>query len=226
VSARCFSARPVLIEVKPGAAVPIGLLSVAFALSSGSGTSSSLVASAAVVGGVGGALSLLLHELGHVVAARRLDGVRPVRVSLLWIGAGTTFEGAYRGGRDQALVAAGGPAASLAFGLSLLLASLLPLPRPLQLGLFGLALLNGAIALVSLLPMHPLDGHKVLVGALWRACGSEQRARSSLRRLARAGLPVEAVASALLFAEKPFLGVVVVGCAVPVLAQRALVSRA
>src|SRR5207247_8140213 len=95
--------QPVPIVLGKGSAVPVAMLAALFALNS-SGARASLVLGAAVVGGIGGALSLIVHELGHVRAAQRLDGVRPVRVSLVWMGAGTHFEGAYRSGRDQARV--------------------------------------------------------------------------------------------------------------------------
>src|SRR5581483_2955548 len=129
--------RPVPIVVTPGALAPIAMLAIGFAVySARAGTL--LVLGALALGGLGGAVSLTVHER----AARRLAGVRPVRVSLLWVGAGTQFEGAYRSGRDQAKVALAGPAASLALALALLVAAVFPLPHHLQLGLFGLALLN------------------------------------------------------------------------------------
>jgi Zn-dependent protease len=197
--------QPVPIVLGKGSVVPVVMLAALFALYS-SGARGSLVLGAALLGGIGGAVSLIVHELGHVRAAQRLDGVRPVRISLIWMGAGTHFEGAYRSGRDQARVAIGGPAASLAFAVPLVVSAFLPIPRPLALGLFGLAILNVAIALVSLLPVHPLDGHKLLVGLIWRLVGSERRARAILRRVGKAWLGVEAVGCAALIFEKPLLG--------------------
>src|SRR5437773_9060279 len=108
--------RPVPIVVSRSSLVPIGLLAALFALYS-SGAPTLLVLGAAALGGLGGAASLIVHELGHIGAARRLTGVKPVRLSLLWFGAGTRFEGAYRSGRDQATVAIAGPAASLALAV-------------------------------------------------------------------------------------------------------------
>ena len=102
--------RPVPIVVGKGSLVPVMMLAALFAVYS-SGVRPSLLLGAAVLGGVGGAVSLVVHELGHVRAAQRLEGVTPVRISLIWMGAGTHFEGAYRNGRDQARVAIAGPAA-------------------------------------------------------------------------------------------------------------------
>jgi len=196
---------PVPIAVSKGSLVPLSLLAAVFALFT-SGAPTLLVLGAAALGGLGGAASLIVHELGHVGAARRLMGVKPVRLSLLWFGAGTRFEGAYRSGRDQATVAIAGPAASLALAVLLVASALLPIPRPLALGLFGLAVLNGAIAFVSLLPVQPLDGHNLLVGLLWRIAGSEPQAQTSLRRAGKALLGLEAVGCAALMIEKPLSG--------------------
>jgi Zn-dependent protease len=215
---------PVPIAVGKGSLVPLSLLAVVFALFN-SGAPTLLVLGAAALGGLGGAASLIVHELGHVGAARRLKGVKPVRVSLLWFGAGTRFEGAYRSGRDQARVAIGGPAASLALAVVLLASALLPMPRPLALGLFGLAFLNGAIAVVSLLPVQPLDGHNLLVGLLWRLAGSEQKARTSLRRVGRALLGLEAVGCAALMIEKPLSGSCVLAVAAALYLQKQLTAR-
>jgi Zn-dependent protease len=178
------------------------LLAVVFALLS-SGAPMLLVLGAAALGGLGGAASLIVHELGHVGAARRLTGVKPVRISLLWFGAGTSFEGAYRCGRDQARVAIAGPAASLAFAVPLVASALLPSPRPVQFAIFGLALLNVAIAVVSLLPVYPLDGHKLVVGVLWRVSGSEQRATAIACRTGKGWLALGGIGCAVLAVERP-----------------------
>jgi Zn-dependent protease len=216
--------RPVPIVLGKGSLVPVVLLAALFAVYS-SGAQTGLLLGAAVLGGVGGAVSLIVHELGHVRAAQRLKGVRPVRISLVWMGAGTHFEGAYRSGRDQARVAIAGPAASLAFAVLLVVSALLPMPRPVALGLFGLAFLNVAIALVSLLPVHPLDGHKLLVGLLWRVVGSEGRARTILRRAGKAWLGVEVVGCAVLIVENPLFGSCVLAIGVSLYVQKQLSSR-
>jgi Zn-dependent protease len=122
------------------------------------------------------------------------------------MGAGTKFEGAYRSGRDQARVALAGPGASLVLAAVLMLAALMPMPRPLQLGLFGLSLLNAGIAVVSLLPVYPLDGHKLAVGLLWRALGSERKARAVLHRVGRLSISLEVLGCLVLLVEEPLLG--------------------
>ena len=217
--------RPVLIVASKGSLVPMAMLAALFALYS-SGASALLVLGAAVLGGIGGLGSLIVHELGHVRAARRLKGVRAVRVSLLWLGAGTKFEGAYSNGRDQARVALAGPAASFGLAVVLFVAAFTPIvPRPAQYGVFGLALLNLTIAVVSLIPVHPLDGHKVLVALFWRLFGSERRARSILRRAGKAWLLVEGVACAVLVVERPLFGGCVLAVGFAIYVQKWLTVR-
>jgi Zn-dependent protease len=148
-----------------------------------------------------------------------------VRISLLWVGAGTKFEGAYRSGRDQARVALAGPAASCAFAAVLLTIALMPIPRPVQLGIFGLAILNLAIGIFSLLPVYPLDGHKLLVGLLWRRSRSEGQAKAILRRAGGVWLAVEGIACVVLVIEKPALGGIVLASGALLLLQRRLSAR-
>jgi Zn-dependent protease len=200
------------------------MLAALFVLYS-SGANTLLLFGAAGLGGLGGAVSLVVHELGHVRAARRIKGIKAVGVSLVWLGAGTRFEGAYRSGRDQARVAIAGPAASFAFAVLLLVSAFMPMPRPLQYGLFGLALLNFAIAAVSLLPVYPLDGHKLLVGLLWRVTSSERRARTIVRRAGKTWLAVEGVGCVALTVERPMLGCWVLALGAAMYLQKRLGAR-
>jgi Zn-dependent protease len=200
------------------------MLAAAFALVD-SGAPMLLALAAAALGGLGGAASLIVHELGHVRAARRLTGVEPVRISLQWFGAGTRFEGAYRSGRDQARVAIAGPAASLAFAVPLAASALLPSPRTVQLAIFGLALLNVAIAAVSLVPVYPLDGHKLALGVLWRVSGSERRATTIVSRAGKGGLALEGIGCAVLAIERPLFAALAVTLAAVLYVQRYLTRR-
>src|SRR5205085_5687197 len=101
----------------------------------------------------------------------------------------------------------------------------MPMPRPLQYGLFGLALLNVAIAVVSLLPVYPLDGHKLLVGVAWRVLGSERRARAIIRRAGRAWLALEALGCVVLAVERPVIGALAFAAGAAVCGQKYLAAR-
>jgi Zn-dependent protease len=102
----------------------------------------------------------------------------------------------------------------------------LPVGVPLRSTLFLLASLNVAIALFSLLPMDPLDGHKVLVGVLWSVVDSELRARQILRGVGRFTIAVDLVSAGLLALDRPVAGTLVAGAAAVFLIQRHLLRLA
>ena len=181
---------------------------------------------AAALGWFGGTASLLIHELGHVRAASRVDGIRGAGVTLIWLGAATNLDGAYESGRDQTKVALAGPRAS--FGLAIMLtvaAVLLPIPLALKELILALALFNVALAAFNLVPTNPLDGHKIIVGLLWSATGSEERARRLIRRAGYAWLSLELATSALLLVEKPVLGFAIAAVAALFYAQKRFLRR-
>ncbi|HYX87989.1 MAG TPA: hypothetical protein VE753_01335 [Gaiellaceae bacterium] len=215
---------PVPIVVTRGALVPGAVFALLFVAFSGLKSPSGLVAFAAL-GCVGGVLSLIVHELGHVSIARRLSGVRPERISLIALGAATHLTGSYRSGRDQVRMAIGGPQASLAFALALAVPVFLPAPFWLRLGALALALLNVLIAVLSLLPVHPLDGHKLIVGLVWWAVGSEAKARRIVTRIGFTVLAVDVSVFVLLLATRPLLGVTVAALAGAAFAQKRFLGR-
>jgi Zn-dependent protease len=214
---------PLPIVVSRGAAVPGCMLGLIFALCSMHARPVVIVAAAAL-GAIGGTLSLIVHELGHVSASRRLRGLDASRVSLIWMGAATHFEGKYRTGREQARVALGGPVASLVFAVLLMACMAIPMPHDLKYGAFALSLLNVAIAFMMLLPVHPLDGHKVVVGVFWAITGSESRARGIVRRVGFTLLAFDVCGTGYLLAERPLIGAIVVLLGAGALAQRRLVG--
>jgi Zn-dependent protease len=202
--------------------VPIGVFALIFVAFSG-GSKPSVLAAAALLGGVGGIVSLIVHELGHVCVAKRLAGVRPEKVSVMSLGAAAHLEGSYRNGREQARIALGGPGASFAFALALAVPIFLPAPTGLKVGALGLALLNLGIGGLSLLPVHPLDGHKVVVGLVWWAVGSEERARRIIKRVGTGLLAVDLSFAVLLLAERPVIGATVIAVAAVANGQKRLV---
>lgn len=212
------------VRLSRGSLLPMAVVAglfIAYTEAAGRGSITSL-ATAAAFGAAGCLVSLLVHELGHVRAAHRAAGVRVVRVVMMALGGATQLEGAYRTGRDQARVAAAGPAASIALAIVFLGSLALPLPLPAEWSLFLLAGLNVLLALVALLPVHPFDGHKVLVGIVWTFVRSETRARKVVRR---AGIVLgcgDAAATCVLLAERPLLGLGVVALAASFLVERQL----
>ncbi len=215
---------PVRLSIGRGAFGPVLLLGALFAWVGARGGFP--VATAAVLGAVGGTASLLVHELGHVRAARKPAGVRPVGVSLTWLGAATRLEGEYASGGEQARVAIAGPTASFAVALLLTL-SLYVLP--ISLGLKALVLLlaffNVAIGVLNLIPASPLDGYKLIVGLLWSRLGSEAAARRLVRRVALTVTALEVPGAAVLTVEKPLLGVAVIALTAGHFGQKVLAAR-
>jgi Zn-dependent protease len=138
-------------------------------------------------------LSVLLHELGHVVVARRF-GI-PVRGIRLFV-----FGGVAELGREprkpshEILVAIGGPVVTLLLivlynaGLTLIVAGTavgwdvsegmlrlqggtLPAAGSAAL-LFYLGWINTAVLVFNLVPAFPLDGGRVLRGIIWSVTGN------------------------------------------------------
>ena len=115
-------------------------------------------------------LSIVFHEMAHSLVARHY-GI-PIRGITLFIFGGVaelTEEPAHP--RDELLMAAAGPAASILLAACLfLLSSVIPAwngPGSIVGVLSYLALINGVLALFNLVPAFPLDGGRVFRAALW-----------------------------------------------------------
>ncbi len=118
---------------------------------------------AAVFGGVV-FVSILVHELGHGVMARRLRV--PVGAITLYALGGYVTHAATTPGR-QLLVSLAGPGAGLVLGFAgLALHFLVPDHRVLQVVLNSSHLVNIGWSLFNLLPLYPLDGGRALSAIL------------------------------------------------------------
>jgi Zn-dependent protease len=129
--------------------------------------------------------SLLAHELGHAVVARRA-GLRVRGITLWLLGGVAQLEDEPASPGDDLKVAIVGPAVSLALavGFGLTAFGLAALGGP-ALGVavaVSLAVSNTALALFNLLPAAPLDGGRVLRGLLWRRHGNRVRAAVTATR--------------------------------------------
>jgi Zn-dependent protease len=119
--------------------------------------------------------SVLLHELGHAVTARRLGiGVRGITLEIL--GGYTEMERDAPSPRVELLVALAGPAVSLVLGVTAAAAAvLLPAGTAAYQVVFLVALANIIVAFFNVLPGLPLDGGRALRAAVWAASGSQLR---------------------------------------------------
>ncbi len=112
-------------------------------------------------------LSVLLHELGHAVTARRF-GIRVRGITLELLGGYTEMEGDAPRPGVELLVSLAGPAVSLVLGLGAGAAALV-LPDntvPGQIA-FQLAAANILVAIFNVLPGLPLDGGRALRAVVW-----------------------------------------------------------
>lgn len=130
--------------------------------------------------------SVLLHELGHSLVARRL-GV-PIRgITLHLLGGAAVMERHPERPREELWIAAAGPAVSLALGLlGLAVLALSGLPWDPRGAGFGalvpyFAFLNLAMAIFNLIPALPMDGGRILRAYLSPRYGDLRATRTAAR---------------------------------------------
>lgn len=111
--------------------------------------------------------SVLLHELGHALTARRYGiGVRGITLELL--GGYTEMDRDAPTPKVDLLVSLAGPAVSAVLGVLAVAATLALPPGTVAHQLaFQLALSNVIVALFNILPGLPLDGGRALRAAVW-----------------------------------------------------------
>jgi Zn-dependent protease/CBS domain-containing protein len=125
----------------------------------------------AVVAAVVFFVSLLLHELGHALQARR-EGMEIEGITLWLFGGVAKFKGMFPTAGAEFRIAVAGPLVSLVLGLVFaLLAWALRMTPSVDGVLFWLGYINLTLLLFNLLPALPLDGGRVLRSALWHFRG-------------------------------------------------------
>jgi Zn-dependent protease len=120
--------------------------------------------------------SVLLHELGHAMTARRYGiGVRGITLELL--GGWTEMDRDAPHPRADALVSLAGPAVSLVIGsVATVFALLLPERTVAGEIAFQLAASNIIVAVFNVLPGLPLDGGRALRALVWAMVKDRNRA--------------------------------------------------
>jgi Zn-dependent protease len=115
--------------------------------------------------------SVLAHELGHCLMAQRL-GLPVRRVRLFLLGGESELVRPPTRPREDALIAAAGPALSIVVALLAALGVWVAEPRSVTwLLALELAVANAAIAVFNLLPGLPLDGGQLLRAGVWLVTG-------------------------------------------------------
>ena len=128
----------------------------------GDGATSGYVGAALFVLGL--YLSVLLHELAHLVAAKSF-GLRVRSITLHILGGATAIDGPSRTPVQEFVVAVVGPLASLGIGVTCLF---------LDSGgavVAALGWINIVLGVFNLLPGLPLDGGRALRATIWQVSG-------------------------------------------------------
>ncbi len=122
-------------------------------------------------------VSILLHELGHAVVALR-HGLRTRSITLFIFGGVAQLEKDPKDGRAEFWTAAAGPLVSLALAGLFYACATLALVGPSAAAVAKyLALINLMLALFNLVPAFPMDGGRLLRGALWGPMGKARATR-------------------------------------------------
>jgi Zn-dependent protease/CBS domain-containing protein len=124
----------------------------------------------AVVAAVLFFVSLLLHELGHALQAKR-EGLEIEGINLWLFGGVAQIKGGFPTAGAEFRIAIAGPLVSLALGLGFVGVAAVGLPSAVDAVTSWLGYTNLILLAFNLLPALPLDGGRVLRAALWQARG-------------------------------------------------------
>jgi Zn-dependent protease len=125
---------------------------------------------AGIAGALGVTASLLIHELGHVIAARRAGlGVSGIRLS--FAGGASQITGIVRHPRSEFAIAAAGPFATtlVMLAAAVLHVALVEAAAPSLAATTAalVAVANLAVLVLNLVPALPLDGGRMLRSLVW-----------------------------------------------------------
>jgi Zn-dependent protease/CBS domain-containing protein len=116
-------------------------------------------------------LSILLHEFGHALQARR-EGIEIDGITLWLFGGVARFRGSFRSPGSEFRVAIAGPLVSLVLGVLFVAIALIGgIPSAVDGVVSWLGYINFTLLVFNLIPAQPLDGGRVLHAALWRLRG-------------------------------------------------------
>ncbi|MDX6276581.1 MAG: hypothetical protein QOJ72_709 [Nocardioidaceae bacterium] len=116
-------------------------------------------------------VSVLVHEIAHVVVARRFR-MRVQSVTLHLLGGETLIEGESRTPWQELATSIAGPVASLVIGLVGLQAEHATNGTTSDV-LYSIAYVNILVAIFNMLPGLPLDGGRVFRAIIWQVTGNE-----------------------------------------------------
>ena len=118
--------------------------------------------------------SVLIHEFGHIFAAKRY-GIRTADVLLHFLGGAARMELSFKSGTEEAVMAVAGPIVSLCLGfiglLSMMVFISVGAPAFVITFFHMFTTANFIIGIFNLLPAFPMDGGRILHGVLWNFQG-------------------------------------------------------
>jgi Zn-dependent protease len=166
--------------------------------------------------------SLIVHELGHALVARR-EGIQVMRIDLFLFGGLTEMSRDAATPGEDFKIAAAGPLATFGFVLLCLAVDLAIVGphrlihaaeldgtvsiTPVLLSLSWLLFWNILLLLFNLVPAFPLDGGRMTRAIVWRLTGQKQRGTRVAARLGQGfGLLMAGVGVWLMLAYRSFTG--------------------
>lgn len=180
----------------------------------------------AVAGALGYFASLVLHELGHALMARRL-GIPVVGIDLWAFGGLSRMRREPASAGEEFKIAVAGPAVTLAL-FALCLGAIVVLARSgtvsdvalsngslkttPALALLGwLGFINAALLVFNIVPAFPLDGGRIARALVWWRTGDRNRATQATGRAGQAFALIVGLFGLLVFATgESFLGLITI----------------
>jgi Zn-dependent protease len=156
-------------------------------------------------------ISLLAHEMGHALVARRL-GVSVEGITLWLFGGVARLGGDAATAGAEAKIAIAGPIVSLVLAVLFVLATFgldaAGGPVLIEAGCFWLGFSNAGLLAFNLVPAYPLDGGRLLRAWLWRRRGDRYRATATAALLGRVcAVVIIAIGLLALFLQRDLGGV-------------------
>ncbi|MET0929672.1 MAG: site-2 protease family protein [Aeromicrobium sp.] len=118
-------------------------------------------------------LSVLVHEIAHVLVARAYR-MRVASVTLHLLGGETLIEGESRTPGQELATSISGPLASLGIALAAFAVSDAMDPGTTSDVIWSIASVNLIVAVFNMLPGLPLDGGRVFRAIIWKVTGREE----------------------------------------------------
>ncbi|MCS7006004.1 MAG: site-2 protease family protein [Thermoleophilia bacterium] len=151
--------------------------------------------------------SVLLHELGHAIQAKR-ERIEIEGITLWLFGGVATLKGAFRSAGAEFRIAVAGPIVSLLLGALFVGVALLDATEPVDGVAAWLGYVNLALLVFNLAPAVPLDGGRILHAALWHRSGDLARSTRTATSIGRGfGYALIATGAVVALGASPFSGV-------------------